>query len=684
MPKATSLSKVTIKGNKQERELFAEKIQHYEMARDDLNVRITDWDRKDELFRSHIDTSDWPYNSVVFDPRTFTAIFEKTSRLLANKPRGRMVPREGGDSLGAKINNELLSFQWDDNERADGSSMLAKWAMMDQNTRKYGAGFALCKWRYDTTTVKEKDKKGNTKYKKTPFYDGPDFKVLCNRDVLANPSYSTIKNWFAYREYVTLAELENVNDAARVEPVYKNLDILRDSIKQKELKNGDTRATNWTSKNKSVKGLEDYLGQDISNKTIEVVTEYSQDKWVSYAPHHGVILRDITNPYDHGQIPVVMMKYYSVDDDLYGLSELEPVERLQKAINALVCQYLDSINMSLYVPLKIRATGVQMHTIEFGPGKKWIMNDPTSDVVPHVSPGTGVNEFASTYRFLVGALQEGLGETSAMTSNLNAGGKDKTATEIKDLAVQRNARDNFNQIFLSEAIKRQMMLWHLMDRQFMFSDPTQKQKIIRVVGKDAIRYFENKGLGGDGISEEAAKTIEGSDDDVQSLIENGVITLQDLAQPNYPVEMGGETVPKFYSDGDTGHLIIEKEDLAGNYDYIPDVESMKLPDDGQTLAAKKQMIELMMNPATAQMLMVEGYKIKSKELFEDFFEQLGMKDADKYFTKEENALQTGNGPLGPSNPGQGNVPNAGMVPNQGPVGGQAGPSVPGSSTIPVR
>jgi len=143
----SKLTEVPARGTKQERELFTKVIRHYEMAKQDLEQRIPDWNTKDELFRSHIDEDNHPYNSVVFDPRIFTAIFEKTSRLFANKPRGRMVPREGGDTLGARINNELLSYQWDENERVDNQPMLAKWAMMDQNTRKYGASFGLCKWR---------------------------------------------------------------------------------------------------------------------------------------------------------------------------------------------------------------------------------------------------------------------------------------------------------------------------------------------------------------------------------------------------------------------------------------------------------------------------------------------------------------------------------------------------------
>ncbi len=632
-------------GSKQERELFTEVLRHYSLATEDLQVRKPDWDKKDELFRSHINESGWPYSSVVFDPRVFTAIFEKTSRLLANKPRGRMVPREGGDSLGAHINNEILKFQWDENERVDSYPMLAKWAMMDMNARKYGASFALCKWHYQRMV--KRNGEDVSKATSKVYYDGPNFKPLVNRDVLVNPSYSTVKMWFQHRDYLTLSEMENVNDAARTKPIYKNLDLLSQKIKDKDTGGGDSRASNYSSRNKTILGLTDTLGQDEYNKVIEVVTEYRPESWVTFAPKHGVILRDIPNPYEHGQIPVVMLKYYPVDDDIYGMSEIEPVERLQKGVNALINQYLDAINMSLYTPLKVRSTGVQMHTLEFGPGKKWLMNDPMTDVVPFDQSPTGVTEFSSTYRFMIGAMQEGLGETSAGTSNLDPGQTNKTATEIQDLATQRNARDNFNQIFLSEAIKKQMMFWHLMDRQFLFDNPKEHQKIIRIAGKDAIKYFQTQGLDQNMVSDQAAQLM--ADPNIADL----GINPQELATPQFPVNVGGETIPKFSTEpgGESGSLILEKDDMSGEYDYIPDIESMKLPNDQQILGIKQAMLNLMINPASQQLLAQEGYKVKFKELVEDSFEVTGMKDADKYFEK----VQTPPAPGGMNN-GQSALP----------------------------
>ena len=219
------MAEVPSVGTPDEQKTFTECHQHYTMAKQDLEIRIQDFDKKDILFRSHIDENTWPYRSLVFDPRVFTALYEKTARMLANKPRGRMVPREGGDSLGAKINNELLSFQWDDNERADAMPMLAKWALMDLNARKYGASFALCPWHFERHM---NDKKP------VVYFDGPNFKPWDNRDVLHNPSYSSIKNWIQLRSYPTVQELKKVN-AISSSPSKEVHQLLIRELKLKEL-----------------------------------------------------------------------------------------------------------------------------------------------------------------------------------------------------------------------------------------------------------------------------------------------------------------------------------------------------------------------------------------------------------------------------------------------------------------
>ena len=621
----TPTNEVPASGTRQERLLFSEINRHYTMANEDLIIRRREFNKRDITFRSYIDKANWPYRSLVVDNRSFTALIEKQARLLANKPAGRMLPRESGDEIGARINNELLSFQWDDNERVDNMSMLQKWSLMDLNARKYGASFALTKWHYETFKANDKKK---------VFYDGPNFRPLNNRDCLPNPSYSSIKNWFQVRDYNTLQEMENVNDASRSKPIYKNLDLLKRALSSESNEGtGDQRSSNYINYDKSLKGIPDYLGRDPAFKTLEVVTEYRRDRWITFAPRHGVILRDIPNPYNHGQIPIVMLRYYVVDGDLYGLSELEPVEKLQNAINALICQYLDAINMALYSPLKVRSTGgaVQMHTLEFGPGKKWLMQDPASDVMPHVSSIAGIREFGETYRFLVSAMQETLGESSEGVSNLSPGMGNKTATEIRDSAGARTVRDKMSQNLLGDAIKKQMMFWYKMNQQFLFANPQERTKILRIVGPEALEYFQKMGLNKMHVPEKVQDAIAQTDT-------SGVnINMRDFEQPMFPVKKGKGMVPKMTVEPGSrmGTLLVEPDDLSGDYDYIADVKSMEIPDTAQALQYRTQFLQTVTSPAVQSELSKSGHKINLKKLLEDMLEDENMKDAGQYFEKIE-------------------------------------------------
>jgi len=608
-----------IKGTKDEQNLFKEVHAHYEIARNDLDQRIirkNGFNDADRMFASFLDEKSWPYRSTMFDPRPYTVIQEKSARLIGSKPKGKLVPREGGDTLGAYVNNELLSYQWDDNSRL-GETMLAKWIQMDQSARKYGASFMLNKWRYDVRKVKGKNK---------VFFDGPDM-IVCNpRDVLANPSYNKIDKWFQYREYMTIEDLENVNDAARSEPVYKNLDELRTSMKMEPKSSAvsSRREVVYTNENKAMRGLSDTLGTDVTFQTIELITEYRNDRWITFAPKYGVIVRDIDNPFDHGEIPATMLRYYPLGDDLYGFGEYEPVSKNIRAINALWSQYIDNVTTDLYPPLMINPTNVRMHTLEFGPEAKWLMNNPGVDVVRLQTSTAATNNFQSAYSIMVSSLLNAWGETSQGVSNIDSTKADKTATEVRDSAFTRNVRDNMNQLFLADALKKQVMSWHSMNQQFMFKGTTTKAKIIRIVGKDAIEFFNRVGM----------SDISPTDAESQQVANDMMDINQINPGPKYAVNIDGTEVPKFQPDqnGEGGNLVIEPGDLNGSYDYVPDIETMKAPSDGDTENKLMAMISTLTNPAIVQGLASENIRPKYKDIMVRAFEATKViKDAESLF-----------------------------------------------------
>lgn len=597
---------------------------------------------------------DWPYLSVVTDPRIQTSLKEKNARLLNAKLRGRLVPREGGDVLKARINNALLDFQWDNAN--DGGSMLSKWATSDLDTRLYGSKFALVVWKHETNTEGE------------AVFDGNEFYPLDIRDCGIDSTATHIRNakWFQHRKWEKLSDMKSVNDSPYGQK-YPGLSKLIQRIDSGESYAQDRRDSRYLDKLRNNKGLIDRTGEDKSFPVIEVVTEYRKDRWITFAPRYNVILRDIDNPYEHGRIPVVQLRYYPLGDDPIGESEVEPVIPLWRAICATLCGYLDNMNIHMRPPLKIVASAVQIDTIVFGPEAQWLMNQLDA-VQEFQSNGEAMRYFQTTYSALVSAFNTAMGDASQGVGSVDPFNPQKTATEIKYTARQQNVRDQSNQMYLGEAISDMMMMWQSNNKQFLFLDQKKQEYILRILGTDMFNYFKRAGLDEMEVTPEAMQTVgdiisqqEGnvSDGDLNQLIDSA-------KTPKFPIfENPKEKDPeklKFHPKmkvndmGDGAELSIIPDDFDGVYDYIPDTTSMQSGASDQMMEGQNKALEtLTSNPLVLQLLQAEGVKPQIKDLLISIFDNSGLSDAERYFTTSDQsqgippqgAAQGGNGLVQP-------------------------------------
>ncbi|PWT73692.1 MAG: hypothetical protein C5B59_12930 [Bacteroidetes bacterium] len=598
----------------------------------------------------------WPYNSVVTVPLIRTTILEKTSRLLNSKLQGRVTPRTGGSSISAKIHNAILDFQWDAAE--EGGSMLEKVSISDQRTRIFGNAWVLVYW-------------DNKK-------DSNEIKVIDPRDIFIDGACTHVRNakWIDVREFTTFDKLAD-----------RGYDV-REAVAMAAAGEitAELRSVRYESIVKANRGLVDRVGwiDDLKNPVVEVVTEFGFDRkgkgytqvWL---PKYHLLLDDGPLKYKHNKLPVAQLRYYPLDDDIYGESEVESVLPLQRAANAMVCGFLDECNIKIRPPLKISATGVRIETIEYGPGAKWIMNSPNN--VVELEPNGGfIAAFNSVYPMIINAYKEAMGDQSEFNQNAPSVSKSQpTATQVVTEEKQQNVRDQYNQMYLAEFLQDIMEMWISNNKQYLFDDPTKHFKILKIIGRDMIKEFQQMQLDELMIPEDAmnqvAQVVAQNPQAVTPQMMNDVI--HNIMVPKNAVIENPNAKPKDQivhnklevKSPTEAELYVTPEDMEGLYDYIPDVKSMAVGAGMQQQQAIQNVLNISLNPEVSALLQAQGDAIKIKDVLTQAFEQAGYKDAESLFTTTAQQGQNGQ----PAIPG---------VPGQPPQGGQpgqppSGPGVPG-------
>jgi len=612
-----------------ENQYLKEVMSHYQDWTDDMKIRLTrknGWNDVTDAFWGKL-PDDWPYITRIVDPRVRTTIIEKNARLLNSKLRGKLVPREGADAVSAAINNAVLDFQWDAANK--GGSMLTKLAICDQDARLYGSKFVLVPW------VEEKDEDGNV------TFAGNEMKPLDIRDCGVDFSATHIRDakWFQLREWVFVEDMEKELDADG-NPMWKNMDKLKSSLH--DLHRQSRRDTEWHSRIKQLKNLQDRVGTDVAFPVIERVTEFREDKWITFSPETNIIFKVSDNPYDHGKIPVSQLRYYPLQDDALGESEVESVLPLWKAIQAILCSYMDEVILKMRPPLKVIEGAARVETLVRDPDAQWLMNSP--DAVTEVeSRGDSVRYFQTTYPALVSAFNVAMGDLSQGISNIDSTKTEKTATEIRQVAQQQNTRDEKNQTDLADFLKDIMMMWLANNKQFLFRDPDKSEFVLKIVGQDNYNVLKQAGLDDMEVTPEAMEEISAIIESSGGDMTDGDLNelLEAAKTPKFPIEDedgGYKPKMKVSENGNVADIVIVPEDMSGFFDYVPDVKSMALGAGEELSLARQRAMQSFTSPVILETLAQEGWRPKFKEIISSDLESSGLSGAERFFEKIEGGM----------------------------------------------
>jgi len=593
---------------KDEEELKREFSEQFLLAKKFLDPIHGRMIKQEELYRTFIDQGSYPHGAMVFDPRIFRVIETITPRMVANEPLGSFYPQEEGDVVTSEILNALIKYDW----RKAG--MFEKLVKFVKSMLIFGTAFGRTHWDFREETRRRMVPKeingrmvwapSETEEVDIVTFDGPNFEVLNIYDCFFDPNATNLEEmrWFIFRSFKTFRELKDENNS-RDSEYYKNLDKLEAMVKSKDDKNvaggGVTEDLTYRQHRRTMLGTEEFIGKDSSNPDIVVLTRWTKDGWCTMLPEFGnLIIRETENPRFDNDLPVVYGVDYPYPNELLGMGEIEPIDRIQRAINAVLNQRLDNVQLTLRHMWKVRKnSGVDLHTLVSAPGNIVTTDDMAAIEALQVPDVTGAT-FIDTMNYLTSALQNGSGITDytiGIDNKSNVANKTATGTRL----IQQEANAQFKlkiQLFNHMVIQRIANHWKDLRIQYT----TEEQKL-RILGKEEVSYMK----------------------------ENTELSKTDMfGEEIFPGETDRAAKLEVSSDGEFAFLNLLPDDIqpnmVGNYDFIATVSSENLTDPIALQENFFSALEQVKDGSWTRGLATQGKQLNYVGLTEKVFDKLNL------------------------------------------------------------
>lgn len=390
------------------------------------------WDEVEGIFSNRLDDSlSARSKSQVLDQKLSGMILEREARVMNKVAVGKFRPISSNDIASSHILGMTVDRYLIPNMNAQ-FPFLTKLRMLDRYSNIYGNSFALIDW----------DIKKNG-------YVGPDMWLLPIRDVF--PQYGAVSledsDHFIVRTWKSLPWFESLDPK-----VYKNVGKIIEKLK-------NSSGTQKDTQDKSRREENEYPGVQFPKGRgyFEILTQYEGDRWIDYVPAADEILRDIKNPHDNGELPVVCKHSIPLIDDFMGMGDMERGKTMQYTLNSLWNLYLDAIKISIFPPTILNKDNIIASTIKWGPGAKWMVRNSVGNSVQQLAINPrGIESFQTTYQTVNASLLNLFGTTDTSVTSATDPGFGRTPQALKYQAERENSKDSVDRFYMEQALTQIM------------------------------------------------------------------------------------------------------------------------------------------------------------------------------------------------------------------------------------
>jgi hypothetical protein len=462
-------------------------VRRLNLAQQRQNPDFRRFDRYYKLFRSYIPDGRWPWRSKIFVPYAFSTVITVLSKMVANDPTIEFAPRPKDEDPDqkvvekAKLLSKLFSYQW---SNAKGFAKLVDWVLI---TLIFGKGVVKIYWRYEKDEVKY-NKYGvlgrkSVGVRNKVLFDGPDFDVVDPLDLFIDPQAKKVEDavWIIHRTYPTLEELKDMKDS-NGDPLYtlpsdeELTNSKLDPFYNEGMGNFKQRRARVTGPVPSIK--------DTTVDRLELLEHWTNGEVVTVANQSYIVRRE-ENPFWDNKHPFVEMVDTPLPFDFYKIGTIEPIERLQHALNDIKNQRMDNVNLNLNRMWKLSKTAdVDEYELVSRPGGI-IHTGDMAGIEPIETPDVTNSSYTEEENIKYD-IQQATGVSDYYAKGVGGDSvTNRTATGAKLVVEETNTRVKFKMKYLDDALQALGTKWHARNEQFIDSD-----QVLRITGASGTKFVK--------------------------------------------------------------------------------------------------------------------------------------------------------------------------------------------------
>ncbi len=333
---------------------------------------------------------------------------------------------------------------------------------------------------------------------------------------------------------------------------------------------------------------------------LEMWTKSGEVYAVAGEEGEGILLRAEKNPYMHGEMPFIRIVDHIVPHEFWGIGEIEPLEGIQDALNALWNSRLDNVKLALNQMFAVVLDYMENPSdLVIRPGGVVRMREglPLNQVFQQIDLGE-VTQSSYTEAAELEREAEKVTGVSPYQTGQDSPAYNRTATGVALISEQGNTRFSFK-VSLAEHTGYKSLV-----RQYA-------SLLQQYIPDDLVIRIE-----GDRVMQQAQQLMQ---QQAQQMMQQGMPPEQVMAQQQAMMQDPAMMMQQLGLDPFGGFKRVTPDSIVGRFDFDIEAESS-----AQTVSMRREQVLSLANTA-----MQDPY-FKPRPIRKKVLETFGFKDVDTY------------------------------------------------------